>query len=355
MQRRAVAISVVLFLVVGAGAYAFIGISEAPSISLPGEAHTVGDTFSVQDRTYTVESVDGSDDGSGELAWTNESARYTETLANDSTVSPLDVRWDGQDARWSRTLEAGSTIPYENGTYRVTVNTSADSPMAMLSNTDNASQNTTIAVEDTLTYRDNETTVTAIDDDGVTLVWAEPYRVTVQNGTAPDSATFRQVFDVSSRLERDPAVYNETVSVDGVQSVVSREDNATVALSAYLPEPDTATFEEGEQVWYQGNDATIGNVTSAGVPLVWSAERPNTVRLAGASTVTLNDQQYFVYFPEVSSVKILPSEDAAQSYQQQQADIDYYHERMNGLWGVSILSFLAAIVLLAMGYLPVKG
>ncbi|WP_181687027.1 hypothetical protein [Halorhabdus salina] len=355
MQRRAVAISVVLFLVVGAGAYAFIGISEAPSVSLPGEAHTAGDTFSVQDRTYAVESVDGSGDGSGELVWTNESARYTETLGNDTTISPLDLRWDGQHARWSTTLEDGSTIPYENGTYRVTVNTSADSPMAMLSNVANASENTTVAVEDTLTYRQNETTVTAIDDDGVTLVWGESYRVTVPNVTEPDSATFVQEFDVSNRLARDSAVYNETVSVDGVRSVVFRADNGTLALSDYLPEPDTATLEEGQEVWYQGNDATIGNVTGDSVPLVWSAERTNPVRLSGASNVTLNDQQYFVYFPDESSVKILPSEDAFQSYQQQQSEIDYYHERMNGLWGVAILSFLAAVALLAMAYLPKKG
>jgi hypothetical protein len=351
MQRRAAAIYFVLFLVVGAGAYAFIGVSEAPSVSLPGEAYTAGDTFSVQDRTYTVESIDGS----GELAWTNESARYTATLDNNSTVSPLDLQWDGQQARWSTILEDGSTIPYEGGTYRVTVNTSADSPTALLSNVENASQNTTIAVEDTLTYRQNETTVTAIDGEGVTLVWGEPYRVTVSNVTDPDSVTFLQEFDVSNRLVRDSAVYNETVSVDGIRSVVYRADNETVALAAYLPEPDTATFEEGEQVWYLGNETTIGNVTTDGVPLVWTGERTNTVRLSGASNVTLNDQPYFVYFPDKSSVQILPREDAYQSYQQQRSEIDYYHERINGLWGVSILSILAAVALLAMAYLPRKG
>ncbi|MFB6129041.1 MAG: hypothetical protein ABEJ47_04680 [Halorhabdus sp.] len=353
MQRRAAAIYAAFFVLVALGAYAVIGIAEQPTVSLDGEEYAAGATIDVGGRTYTVESVDAGTDA-GQLSWTNESARFTVTIENGSTVSPLEVRWNGQRARWSRTLANGSTFAYENGTYRVETNTSAEPPTATLTHVRNASMNESVALGDTLAYRGNETTVTAIDADGLTLTWAEPYLVAIPNVTAPSSVTFVQRFDVENRLAWDESVYNTTVTVGGIESVVHRADNTTTPLEAYLPAPDTATFEEGETLTYQGNETTVANVTTSGVTLAWTGTRTKTVRFSEGANITLAGQPYFTHFSSPSQVQILPQE-TYDTYQQQLADRRYFTERQNGLWGVTILSGLVAAMLLAIAYLPQKG
>ena len=354
MQRRAAAIYAAFFILVGVSAYAFIGIAEQPTVSLAGDEYAAGANLDVGDRTYTVETVDADAD-SGELSWTNESATFTVTFENDTTVSPLEVQWDGQRARWTETLANGSTFAYENGTYRVGVNASADPPTATLQHVENASVNESVEVGDTLAYQNNETTITAIDADGMTLAWSEPYLVAVPNVTDPSSVTFRQQFDVENRLARDDSVYNETVTVGSGESVVHRADNATTALDTYLPAPDTATFEEGETIHYAGNETTIENVTAAGVTLAWGGVRTETVRFAEGANITLAGQPYFTHFSGSSQVQILPREDAYETYQQQLDEQEYFTERKNGLWGVTLFSGLVAAMLLGMAYLPRKG
>ncbi|WP_136689580.1 hypothetical protein [Halorhabdus amylolytica] len=352
MQRRAAAVYIALFLVVGAGAYGFMGLTEEPSVSLAGETYTAGDTLTVQDRTYTVGSVD---DGSGELTWRDPSAEFSATLENGTTVSPLTLTWDGQVARWSTTLADGTEISTADGTVQIGVNASADPPTAALEPVENDSETETIAVGDTLEFRGNETTVTAVDAEGVTLTWGESYLVSVPNASDPDSVTFRQQLDVSTRLANDPAVYNETVTVDGVESVVWRSNDSTIPLETYLPEPDTASFSEGDSLTYEGSTVTVGNITAGTVPLSWTDERTNTITFSEGANITLAGQSYFAHFPDDSSVQILPHGEAYESYQQQLEEIDYYGERMLGLWGVTILSLIAAILLLGLAYLPVKG
>jgi len=99
MQRRAAAAYFVILVVVGAGALGFVQVGmSAPEVSIDGPAYTEGDTLTVGDRTYEVTSVDtettGGDHGEpeetvfvGEIQWTDESARMTATLDNDSTVT----------------------------------------------------------------------------------------------------------------------------------------------------------------------------------------------------------------------------------------------------------------------------
>lgn len=354
MQRRAAAIYAGFFVLVALGAYAFVGIAEQPTVSLSGDEYAAGATLDVGDRTYTVEGVDA-EGNTGTLSWSNESAVFTANFENDTTVSPLEVQWDGQRARWSSTLADGSTFAYENGTYRVETNTSAEPPTATLTHVENASVNESVAVGDTLAYQNNETTVTAIDTDGVTLSWAEPYLVAVENATDPSAVTFSQQLAVEDRLARDDAVYDETVTVDGVESVVQRADNATTPLETYLPTADTATFEEGETIHYAGNETTIHAVTPNGVTLAWDGVRTETVRFSEGANVTLADQPYFTHFSGSSQVQILPREEAYGTYQRQLDDQEYFTERQNGLWGVTILSGLAAAMLLAIAFLPRKG
>lgn len=77
MQRRAAAVYFILFLVVAAGAYGFLGVISQPPVDLDGPTYGSGDEFGAGGVTYTVASVG---DGEGELSFPNETAGESETV-----------------------------------------------------------------------------------------------------------------------------------------------------------------------------------------------------------------------------------------------------------------------------------
>ena len=105
MQRRAAAIYVAFFLVVGAASFSLIATASAPQLSFENPDHELsqGDTLTVDGQEFTVsgisaEAEEGEVTRSGTLESTNQSARYTVEWANDSTVT-----YDGQD--WTVTTD----------------------------------------------------------------------------------------------------------------------------------------------------------------------------------------------------------------------------------------------------------
>jgi len=98
MQRRAAAIYFVFFLVVGAGAYAYIGVAEQthqPQFELDGttiESEGAGAIGGAQYNLSEITHTEGGGHGGGgalvsELSWTNESYRYTGAISNNSTTT----------------------------------------------------------------------------------------------------------------------------------------------------------------------------------------------------------------------------------------------------------------------------
>jgi hypothetical protein len=283
MQRRAAAVYVAFFLLLGVASYSVIATATAPTIGFENPDHRLseGDRLSVDDRRYTVSSISAETSGggghggaasvtrSGELAWTNDSARYTRTWEHNATVTRQ----------------------------------------------------------------------------------GEEYRVLVED--ADDPARFRLVETInrSAVLAADPAAEAETVTVNGTEYVV-REANGNRTLTPvgeYFPAPSATTYAEGDGLRIQGNATTVADVTSEGATLAWTAARTNTVSVDNEANVTLNGRQYFAYFPDNGTL-VLESDYGV--YQEQVNEIDAYHEHRNGLWGVSIVSFVTAATLLGMAYLP---
>jgi hypothetical protein len=282
MQRRAAAIYVALFVVLGAASYGVIATATAPTVGFDDPDHRLaeGDQFSAGDRQYTVSAIEAETSGgghggaatvsrSGALAWTNDSARYTQTWDNDSTV----------------------------------------------------------------TYQD------------------ETYRVLVASGDDPSSFDLREEINRTAILQDDPAVRNETVTVNDTEYVV-RESNGTRSLtraSDYFPTPATTEFDEGKALQFRGNETTVATVASDGVTVAWTAPRTNTVEVDHASNVTVGDTRFFAYFPD-NGTMVLESD--YEAYERQTQEIDTYRTYRNGLWGVSVASFATAILLLGMAYMP---
>jgi len=201
MQRRAAAAYVVLLLVITAGAFAFISTAEEPAVSLedPGETLQKGSTLTVNDRVYNVTDVSASEGGGGghgggggttyeaALVWTNESAQWTESWANNSTVTyqgdtyrayiantseptEITLRWEPTDRFSPEWVDGVQYIDAEPDT----PDRQATRVDTYIENSNNSSiQPRTIDATSTLDYNGNETTITTAPEQA-TFTWTAP-------------------------------------------------------------------------------------------------------------------------------------------------------------------------------------
>jgi hypothetical protein len=286
MQRRAAAIYVALFVVLGAASYSLIATASAPTVTFENPDHSLseGDRLTVDDRQYTVSSITAETSGgggghgggggaevtrSGELTWTNDSARYTQTWEHNATI----------------------------------------------------------------TYQDEE------------------YRVLVAEGDDPSTFRLQEEINRTAILQEDDTVNDETVTLNGTEYVVREEgdDRTLIPTSEYFPDPASTEYSEGDTVQYRGNATTVSSVTGDGATLAWTGSKTNAVGVDNNANVTLNGQTYFAHFADNSTLVL---EDDYGVYASQTEEIDTYQSHVNGLWGVSIVSFATAVMLLGMAYMP---
>ncbi len=241
MQRRAAAIYVAFFLVMGAASYSLIATAQEPTVGFENPDYSLeqNQTFTIDGQQYTatevvteVEESSGGGHGGGggatvsrsaTFAWTNQSALYTETWENNSTVT-----YDGEE--WT---------------------------------------------------------------------------VLVPNASDPSSATLRESIDRASILSNDTNADNETVSRNGQAYVIVTENNSStlVPASEYFPAPAEREVSESQQLDYNGNQTRV-DVTAEAVELSWNAPRENTVQASNHANVSLSGQTYLVHFPTNDSVQL---------------------------------------------------
>lgn len=224
MQRRAATAYVALLLVVAAGSYGVIAATDAPEVTAgtDAETHANQSTFSVGDRTYTVASVttretEGGVTREATLAWVNESARYTDTVANGSAVT-----LDGTDYRVAipnvsspsnatlteiqRTDLPNTTVG--NTTY-VVLNATGDNRTLVpeeryLREQFGPAEVLTVRVGDRFDYRGNDSAVAEISGEELVLAWEYPRRNTV-TASEGSNVTLNGVRHVA-RFENDESV-----------------------------------------------------------------------------------------------------------------------------------------------------
>jgi hypothetical protein len=287
MQRRAAAIYCAFFLVIAAGSYGYVTAvadSQEPSVSLDAETYENASVLTVDGQPYSISGIkeEAAEEGGepsmvGTITWTNDSARVTEPLENESEVT------------------------YQN----------------------------------------------------------ETWTVHIENGSNVSEFTLQKTRNVSRLLTEDPAVDNTTGEIQG-ETVVTFADNTSYrALDDYLGAPETVSFAVDEVFPYAAEDevvnTTVVSVTSGvatpAATLEWTTSQQNEIPLEEGANVTLGDETYLVHFPDTESVQLSQE---FQAYQTDQNRTDYFQERKAGLWGVTIVSSIAALVLLSIAYLPVK-
>ncbi len=202
-----------------------------------------------------------------------------------------------------------------------------------------------------------EAELTWVDEDAPqSESWEVDSTVTV-GGTDFTVTTDKDATPPTVRLteERSLGENVSTVDREGQTYVIVEQDEQDVLVprDEYLDQQygpaKWIEYEQGDSLEYQNNTVTVASVTNTSVTLEWTAPVENTVTAGEGDNVTLNGQQFVAHFPDERTLEL--SSDIA-AYQHELEVFDSFEERVNGLWGVSILSALAAIALLGLAYMP---
>lgn len=202
-----------------------------------------------------------------------------------------------------------------------------------------------------------EAELTWVDEDALqTETWEVDSTVTV-DGTDFSVTTDAAATPPTVRLTEERSLGENVSTVDRegqTYVIVEQEDqDVLVPRDEYLDQQygpaKWVEYDQGDQFDYQNNTVTVAAVTNSSVSLEWTAPVENTVTAGEGDNVTLNGQKFVAHFPDDRTLEL--SSDIA-AYQHELEVQDTFAERVNGLWGVSILSALAAITLLGLAYMP---
>ena len=287
MQRRAAALYVAFFLVLSVASYSLIATAEEPHVEFANPEFTLSEneTFPVGGTEYTVSSLEAttsSGGGGGHGGGGGGGIQRTGT-----------IQWTNQSAQFSRTLANNSTVSFDNTTFRVLIPNTSD----------------------------------------------------------PSSFTLQNQVNRTEILKNDTQADDQLITRNGTEFVVVDDGNVTrlVPADEYFPEPTNRTFTEGQTFNFNGNRTTVATVTNQSATLGWTAPRNNTVEVSANANVTLGGTTYLAHFRNNQTLVLTQN---FASYNEQTAEISRYHQYINGLWGVSIMGGLAAVLLAGMAYLP---
>ncbi len=249
----------------------------------------------------------------------------------------------------------------------------AQGPSVTLENPEYELQNGTPVDAGDRAYTVTSVTAPTAEDPGeATLSWTNesaPFSATLQNNaTATYNGSDHYVFiaNVSdpseATLRTTPANgTNANITYDGEagQYYVVREfDDGSRELTPYLQDEafTNLTISEGQEFEYQGNSTTVANITTDGVLLEWSGERTEEVSVTEGEPFILNSSQtegteYVAHFPSDDTFVLTTD---IEGYEDQIAEQEHFHERINGVWAVVIMSGLAGVLLTGLAYLPRK-
>ena len=231
MQRRAVAVYVAIFLVVGLGSYALITTADAPTVSVDDAEYQLsdGDTFEINGTTYTVselsaEEEDGETVYSGTVEWSDPNAELSEQWSNESTIEYDDAEWevvvDGGDEPDGFTLveqldrqgllendpdARNETVEDEDGNESVIVVEDGEEVLVPADEYFPEPRSESFSSGDTLSYNNETVTVDTVDPNFVIVTWTgeETYSEDLeqeQEVTLENDETFLVFFESDSSV-----------------------------------------------------------------------------------------------------------------------------------------------------------
>lgn len=174
------------------------------------------------------------------------------------------------------------------------------------------------------------------------------YTVVVPNQSDPTEFELREVQNVDRPTVEDNGTTYVVVEENGERSLVER--------SEYLGEQAVHSFAEGDQIALPDNDneTTVASVTNQTVTIEWFAPRTNEVSFEEGGNTTLGEDgtPYVAHFEQQNGETALQLTTDYEGYQSDVEAQQQFHERTNGLWGIVILSSLAAALLVMLAFMP---
>ncbi|MFB6197040.1 MAG: hypothetical protein ABEI52_02060 [Halobacteriaceae archaeon] len=227
MQRRAAALSALIFLLIAAGSYVYVGVAEPPEVTVPAEETLqMNDTFVPSSGAPTVK-VTAIKDSRATFTWTNESYRYTKSVKASSNLTYQGQNYSIQISNGSNvssfTLREVQTVEKptvtKNGTTYVIVDTDDDGTDELIPVDewlpDPKTHNFSVGEE--FTYNGNTTVVESVSSSSVTIAWTAPKRIEKPfshgtNVTIVDTTYLMLIQDHSVILTHDYDAYQSDIS-----------------------------------------------------------------------------------------------------------------------------------------------
>lgn len=178
------------------------------------------------------------------------------------------------------------------------------------------------------------------------------FQVLIPNKSKPKKATLREVQNLTNNTQtvnQGGETYVVTNGSDGNKSLVPVDEYKRQKFG----EPETKTLRVGGSFQYSNNSTTVKNISAEAVMLEWTAPKTTETSIESDSQVDLGPKNK-TFVAQSQGKKVLLSSDL-KSYNEQKQAVSHFHERIAGLWGVSILSFIGAMLIGMLSYLPFKG
>jgi hypothetical protein len=220
-----------------------------------------------------------------------------------------------------------------------------------------------VSADDTLTFDGTEYTFTDVGDGSATAEWTnesaqytetwevndtvvyqgDNYTVVVPNQSEYSEFELREVQTIDRPTVEDNGTTYVVVEEDGERELVPRDE--------YLGDQTVYRFSEGDAIERPDNDneTSVATVSEESVTIEWFAPRTNELSFSEGSNTTIADTDYLAHYPSEGTLQLTTD------YEDYQSDLDAqseYKERMNGLWGVVIVSGAAAVLLVMLAFMP---
>lgn len=237
----------------------------------------------------------------------------------------------------------------------------ADQPTVTLENPDY-----TVEANETPTIGGTTYNFTEVSEGSATATWVNESARYTTTWAANDTVRYQGAnYSVWIPNASDPAEFElrevqtvdrPTVEQNGTTYVVvdDGQNKTLVPREEYVGDQQTYRFREGDVIDYEGNDneTTVAAVTSSEVTIEWFAPRTNEVSFSEGENSTLGETVYVAHFTTRGGATALELSTWYMDYQEDVEAQETFHERMNGLWGVVILSSLAAALLVMLAFMP---
>lgn len=223
---------------------------------------------------------------------------------------------------------------------------------------------------DDLTIDDRTYTITAVGDDDGSAEWIDEYvefTDTWDHGSAVelDNVTYTVLIDANATpptmtleeyFELDDNVTVEEIDGEEYVVVTDNDEPQLIPRDEYVRqefgEPERIEYTEGDQFDIDDTTVTLAEIRNESAVLTWTADVSEDVSFDHGALVMLgpDDTEFMAH---IDGGQVYLTQDV-EGYEDQLAAVDRFHERMEALFGIGLISAVSAGLILILAMNPVR-